>query len=104
MSIPLPMIIWAGRQAEIIKVIRTVLVNPVFATTYVSEQEFDSWGRVKKISYPDGEVVNYHYNKSGLLNSMEGIKSGTTYNYVDQSGYDEYEQRIYLRYGNKAET
>ena len=93
-----------GLQGEIVKTIRTIIVNPVFATTYVSEQEFDTWGRVKKIIYADGEVVNYHYNKSGLLYSMDGSKLGTDYKYVDQSGYDEYEQRIYLRYGNGAES
>lgn len=93
-----------GKQGEIIKTIRTIIVSPVLATTYVSEQEFDTWGRVKKIIYPDGELVTYHYNKSGLLYSLEGTKLGTSYKYVDQSGYDEYEQRIYLRYGNGAET
>jgi RHS repeat-associated protein len=92
-----------GRQGEIVKTIRTVLVNPVFATTYVSEQEFDTWGRVKKIAYPDGEIVNYHYNKSGGLLNIEGSKGGNNYKYVNQAGYDEFEQRIYLLYGNGAE-
>jgi RHS repeat-associated protein len=93
-----------GRLGEITKVIRTVLTSPVFATTYVSEQEYDTWNRLKKITYPDGEVVSYHYNKGGGLLSMEGQKQGHSYKYVDQSGYDEYEQRTYLRYGNGAET
>ncbi|MFT3822796.1 MAG: SpvB/TcaC N-terminal domain-containing protein [Chitinophagaceae bacterium] len=93
-----------GKQGELIKVIRTVLISPLFATTYVSEQEYDTWGRLKKLIYPDGEAVSYHYNKGGSLYSMEGIKQGSVYKYVDQAGYDEYDQRVYLRYGNGAEN
>jgi RHS repeat-associated protein len=93
-----------GLQGEVVKTIRTVLVNPVLSVTYVSEQEFDSWNRVKKIKYADGEVVTYKYNRAGKLNSMEGIKQGHVYKYVDQAGYDEFEDRVYLRYGNGAEN
>jgi RHS repeat-associated protein len=93
-----------GKQGEVTKVIRTVVVSPVFATTYVSEQEYDTWHRVKKLAYPDGEIVSYHYNKGGGLYSMEGSKRGTLYKYVEQAGYDEYEQRTYLRFGNGSET
>jgi len=93
-----------GKQGEVIKVIRTVLTSPVFATTYVSEQEYDTWNRLKKMTYPDGEQVSYHYNKGGGLYSMNGFKQGNTYKYVDQLGYDEFEERVYLRYGNGAAT
>ncbi len=93
-----------GKLGEITKTIRTVLVNSVFFTTYVSEQEYDTWNRLKKMTYPDGEVVTYHYNKGGGLNSITGAKQGDVYNYVTQLGYDEYEQRTYLLYGNGTET
>ncbi len=93
-----------GKQGEVIKVIRTLLISPTFATTYVSEQEYDTWHRIKKITYPDGEEVKYHYNKAGGLYSMEGYKLGNSYKYVDQLGYDEFEQRVYMRYGNGTES
>jgi RHS repeat-associated protein len=93
-----------GLQGEVTKVIRTVLISPVFATTYISEQQYDTWNRIKKMTYPDGEVVTYHYNKGGNLSSMSGVKLGSTYKYVDQVGYDEFEDRTYLRYGNGAEN
>jgi RHS repeat-associated protein len=93
-----------GKQGEVIKVIRTMLINPTFATTYVSEQEYDSWNRVKKITYPDGEVVQYHYNKAGGLLSMQGSKMGHNYPYIYQLGYDEFEQRTFIRYGNGTAT
>ena len=93
-----------GLQGEVVKTIRTVLVSPIFSITYVTEQEFDTWNRVKKIGYADGEIVTYRYNRAGKLNSMEGVKQGHIYKYVDQVGYDEYEDRVYLRYGNGAEN
>jgi RHS repeat-associated protein len=93
-----------GLQGEVVKTIRTVLVSQLLAVTYVSEQEFDTWNRLKKVTYADGEAVTYHYNRGGKLSSMDGVKQGHTYKYVDQAGYDEFEQRVYLRYGNGAET
>lgn len=93
-----------GKLGEVIKTIRTVLVNNVFYTTYVSEQEYDTWNRVKKMIYPDGEIVQYHYNKGGGLHSIDGSKLGNNYTYVNQLGYDKFEQRVYLQYGNGTET
>lgn len=91
-------------QGQIVKTIRTVLTNPRFATTYVSEQAFDSWNRLKKMVYPDGEEIMYHYNKSGGLQSMDGLKKGSSYKFVDQLGYDEFDQRVYMRYSNGTEN
>jgi RHS repeat-associated protein len=93
-----------GPLGEVTKTIRTVLVNSVFFTTYVSEQEYDTWNRLKKMVYPDGETLVYRYNKGGGLNSISGHKLGNDYKYVNQVGYDEYEQRVYLQYGNGTET
>ena len=93
-----------GKLGEVIKTIRTVMVNTVFATTYVSEQEYDTWNRVKKMTYADSEIVYYHYNRGGSLRSIDGNKLGNTYKYVNQLGYNEYDQRVYLQYGNNTET
>lgn len=93
-----------GKLGEVVKTIRTVMVNKVFFTTYVSETEYDTWNRIKKMTYADSEVVVYRYNRGGSLNNMQGSKKGNTYSYVQQLGYDEYEQRVYLRYGNGTEN
>lgn len=93
-----------GRLGEITKTIRTMMVNSVFYTTYVSEQEYDTWNRLKKMVYPDGEVVKYFYNRGGSLDSITGQKIGHTYAYVKQLGLDEFEQRVYLQYGNGTEN
>lgn len=93
-----------GPLGEIIKTIRTVVINPVYAVTYVSEQEYDTWNRIRTMTYPDGEKLTYHYNRAGSLHSMDAEKLGSKYNYVQQLGYDEYDQRVYLLYGNGTEN
>jgi len=93
-----------GRLGEITKTIRTMVVSNVFYTTYVSEEEYDTWNRIKKMVYADGEVVKYHYNRGGSLDSVTGYKAGNNYTYVKQVGYDEYEQRVYLQYGNGTDN
>ena len=35
---------------------------------------------------------------------MSGIKDGTSYNYLTQMGYDKFEQRVFMSYGNGTET
>ena len=54
--------------------------------------------------YPDGEVVDYTYNRAENLQSMQGKKESHNYNYIKQLSYDEFEQRKYLKYGNDTET
>jgi hypothetical protein len=39
-----------------------------------------------------------------LLRSMTGKKKGATFSYVNQLGYDKFEQRVYLEYGNGTKT
>ncbi|MBE0393813.1 hypothetical protein BJQ96_03686 [Flavobacterium sp. PL0002] len=56
------------------------------------------------MTYPDGEVVDYTYNRAGNLQSMQGKKESHTYDYIKQLAYDEFEQRKYLKYGNDTET
>jgi RHS repeat-associated protein len=91
-------------QGQVVKTIRTVMTSPNFGITYVSEQEFDSWNRLKKMVYPDGEAITYHYNKSGALKKIDGLKKGSTYKFVEQLGYDEFDQRVYMRYSNGTEN
>ena len=45
--------------------------------------------------YPDEEKITYSYNLGGQLEKVHGYKS---------YGYDKFEQRIYLKYCNGAET
>ncbi|MDA6070180.1 hypothetical protein NJT12_11180 [Flavobacterium sp. AC] len=93
-----------GKLGEVEKEIRTLRITPTDIQTYISQYEYDTWNRIQKMTYPDGEVVNYTYNRAGNLQSMQGKKESHTYDYIKQLSYDEFEQRKYLKYGNGTET
>ena len=61
--------------------------------------EYDSWNRIQNIIYPDGEKVSYIYDLGGNLKSVRG-----DYIYLDNISYDEYEQRVSVKYGNGTVT
>lgn len=91
-------------NGEIIKTIRTTMVNRSNVFTFVWENEFDTWGRIQQMIYPDGEVVTFDYDRGGKLLSMTGEKLGTTYPIVQQLGYDKFEDRVFMQYGNGSVT
>jgi len=93
-----------GKLGEVEKEIRTLRITPTDIQTYISQFEYDTWNRIQKMTYPDGEVVEYTYNRAGNLQSMQGKKESHTYEYIKQLSYDEFEQRKYLKYGNDTET
>jgi len=93
-----------GKLGEVEKEIRTLRITPTDVQTYISQFEYDTWNRIQKMTYPDGEVVDYSYNRAGNLQSMHGKKESHTYDYIKQLAYDEFEQRKYLKYGNDTET
>jgi len=93
-----------GPLGEVVKNIRTLLITEANVVTYVSQYEYDTWNRIKRIFYPDGEVLTYHYNHAGKLREMVGEKQTRNYVYIDQLGYDKFEQRVFLKYGNGTVT
>ena len=58
--------------------------------------EYDSWGRILNITYPDNEVVNYEYDLGGQLFSMS--------NYLDSIQYNKFGAKISQKYGNGIQT
>lgn len=93
-----------GPLGEVVKNIRTVVIPQHDEQTYVTEWKYDTWNRLTSMTYADGEVVSYTYNSGGLLRTMTGKKKNATYNYVNQLGYDKFEQRVFLAYGNGTKT
>ncbi len=93
-----------GPLGEVIKNVRTVVIPKFDEQTYVTEWQYDTWNRLTSMIYADGETVTYSYNTGGLLRSMTGKKKSATFNYVNQLGYDKFEQRVYLAYGNGTKT
>ena len=77
-----------GNQGEVIKTVRSVMVSTADVRTYVYGATYDSWNRVRTMTYPDGEVVTYHYNAAGQIVRLSGNKQGRESVPVDRIGYD----------------
>ncbi|HEX2628686.1 MAG TPA: RHS repeat-associated core domain-containing protein [Chitinophagaceae bacterium] len=91
-------------NGQVVKNKRIITIPGVDPLTYTTEWTYDTWNRLTGMLYPDGERLAYIYNLGGQLLSMSGTKSGTAYNYLPQMGYDKFEVKVYMRYGNGAET
>ena len=89
-------------QAE--KIIRSVLINGANLETYVWENRFDTWGRIKEMIYPDAELVTYQYDEAGNTISVIGEKAGQKYTYIEEVGYDKFGQPTFMKYGNGVVT
>ena len=72
--------------------------------TYVYGATYDSWNRVQTMTYPDGEVVTYHNNAAGQVESMTSNKQGRQSVIVDRIGYDKEGHTVYTKLGNGTET
>jgi RHS repeat-associated protein len=95
-----------GPLGEVVKEIRTVdqdnVVNqdPTFTTQF----RYDTWNRLKTLVYPDNETVTFEYNSGGLVEKISGQKQALTYNYLTFLGYDKFEARERVEYGNGTKT
>ena len=92
-----------GKMGEVTKQRRTLIIPNVAVATYTTEWQYDSHNRLQEMIYPDGEKVKYFYNLGGQLSSIVGEKK-YLYRYIDTIGYDMYEQRKYMKYGNGVKT
>ena len=63
--------------------------------------EYDSWGRILNITYPDNEVVNYTYDCGGQLFRF---CNNSSYSYLDSVKYDRFGAKTSQKYGNGLKT
>ena len=76
---------------------RTIVIpTELTAYRFATHFSYDAFGRMQQITYPDGEIVNYHYS-NGLLHYVDGNASAP---YIQSIDYDEYDAPIYIQYGN----
>ena len=82
-----------------------VIPTETNAYNFKTETNYDSFGRIKSILYPDGEDVQYQYHLGGRLKSVKGYR-GTTllHNIVDSLYYDAQGRKKRIRYGNGVTT
>ena len=66
-----------GKLGELTENIRTFAL-PFENQTYTFKMnfEYDSWNRIQEMTYPDGEVVHYDYNRGGQLTKVYGTVIG----------------------------
>jgi len=86
------------------KNIRTIIIPDKKELTYETKWEYDTWGRVTEMTYPDNEKVTYTYNLGGNLSGMTGKKGRKSYKYLERLGYNKFEKVVYKEYGNETET
>ena len=65
---------------------------------------YDSWNRVRTMTYPDGEVVTYHYNAAGQVESLTSNKLGKNETLIEKIGYDKDGHTVYTKLGNGMES
>lgn len=72
--------------------------------TYTTTFDYDTFGRLKGLVYPDGEVLSNDYDSGGLLKTVSGRKAGLAYGYVDRLEYDEFSNRRFEKTANGVQT
>jgi len=93
-----------GKMGEVTEVRRSLVIPNQAVATYDTKWTYDCWNRVRNMTYPDGEIVTYQYNRGGLLEGIIGSKNGSSDIYVDYIEYDKFEQRTEMDYGNSNRT
>jgi len=81
-----------GKLGEKIEEVRKWDVKKTGGTTYNPTHkiryEYDTWNRIKSITYPDAEKIDYSYDLGGKLYTIIGEVDGTKYRYLDRKEYD----------------
>ena len=93
-----------GKLGEVTKTVKSIILAETNIRTYIWEADYDSWNRVQTMTYPDGEVVSYTYDKGGNLNSITTEKDGGKQTLIESQKYDKYGNLTYRKMGNGTET
>src|SRR5690554_516080 len=72
---------------------------------FKTQWNYDSWGRVRSITYPDEEQVSYNYDGAGQLKSVSSYIPGVSaHAVVSDIRYNDYGEREQITYGNGTKT
>ncbi|WP_407334176.1 SpvB/TcaC N-terminal domain-containing protein [Enterovibrio sp. 27052020O] len=90
-----------GALGEIINTKRTVTTLTGSAPkTYQTSYRYDSWNRLRELTYPDGELLVHEYDSGGSMKAMSSTKGEYTYAPLKALTYDKFGQRVYMQFGN----
>lgn len=90
-----------GKIGEVIQEDKTVFGYNIPTMKFVTRYNYDSWNRIRRLIYPDGEILYYEYNLGG---NLKRIVNDENYEYVKNIEYDNYEQRTLMEYGNDTKS
>jgi RHS repeat-associated protein len=95
-----------GKLGEVVYEKKTVVTetDPLHPSVFETTYQFDTFGRLQKLTYPDGELLTNVYDSGGNLKSASSEKNGFRYNYLKNLSYDKFEQRVQLVQGNGIVT
>jgi YD repeat-containing protein len=93
-----------GPLGEVVKETRTVQAQGSHVFTFVTQYQFDTWNRMLRMTFPDGEVLSYGYDSGGQINSSSGVKAANSYPYLTRLDYDKFGERVLLETGNGIRT
>src|SRR5699024_4413806 len=90
------------RLGNLTLAVRAIAVAGRTSYWFKTKWDYDAWGRIEKITYPDEEEVTYHYDPAGQVNGISNHIPGinTTQDLVEDITYDEHGQRSRMIYGN----
>jgi RHS repeat-associated protein len=95
-----------GALGEIVQTVRVMPGAPwePISRTFSTGFQYDSFGRLLKLIYPDGEKLSYQYDAGGRVRYVTGTKNGQATLYIKDIQYDEFGKRTRLEYGNGVVT
>src|SRR5581483_2361892 len=101
-----------GKLGETVYEKKTVntFTDPLHPSVFETRLLFETFGRLLRITYPDGEVVTNTYDSGGNLTKAVGVKrvdnqgQNHTYTYLRELLYDKFEQRAQVTQGNGVTT
>jgi cellulose biosynthesis protein BcsQ len=65
---------------------------------------YDTWNRLQRLIYPDGEVLTNRYDSGGSLRAASGKKAQHDYTYLKRLEYDKFGQRQFVDLGNNVRS
>ncbi|MFF0271023.1 RHS repeat domain-containing protein [Kribbella sp. NPDC004536] len=93
-----------GTLGEVTKDTRDITNHGSFPGHFTTSYSYDSFNRVLTLTYPDSEVLTYHYNAGGQVDTATGVKTGHTYPYLTGLAYDKFGAPIQQQTGNGTTT
>jgi RHS repeat-associated protein len=92
-----------GQLGETVKSVRSIKTSNG-VKTFSTRFEWDNLGKMKKLYYPDGEVLFYKYNTAGQLKSAVGYHREQENVYVKDIMYDQFGDKKKITLGNGVTT